>query len=385
MARLKRRGVVWYAWIPQPGGGTRLLSTNCTDKRAAERKAADMEREALDPAYAAANATTIERVLSDYRASRERLGRAEGTLSHVDVKSGHLVRVLADELDKPYARDLSHALLCTYVDRRRTEGARNTTIKKELRVFGAAWKLARRNELVDLPLDRLMPELEDDYRPRKRALAPLELVGLAAVLPAHRMASVAYMVATACDWSAVARAKPEDVSRDGSMVHIRGTKRESRDRDVPLPLPEQRTLVLWAVAHADGAIGGRLFSGWSNARRDIADACTKIGIDRCSPNDLRRTYAKWCRNAGIEPALVGPAMGHADGRMVERIYGKLTADELGQVMSHRVRLMSGTPVTTGASEGTRVSDDPSNPPQIQVRRGGIEPPTRGFSVPCSTD
>ncbi len=31
------------------------------------------------------------------------------------------------------------------------------------------------------------------------------------------------------------------------------------------------------------------------------------------------------------------------------------------------------------------SDPQPNGPEIVVRRDGIEPPTRGFSVPCSTD
>jgi integrase len=401
--RVKRRSVrdpatgkrkltkAFYAWVPDRAGGTRLVSTLCTDRRAAETRAAELEREALDPAHAAANATTVDRILDNYEASRRRLNRAEGTLHHVGVKRGHLGRVLVDVLRVGYVRDLSHAVMCKYVDIRQEEGARNTTIKKELRVFGAAWRLARRDKLVTKGLDEIMPELEDDYRPRSRWLTPWELVGLAMVLPPHRMAVVAYIAATGCDLSAVWRARPEDVRRspDGVMARIRGTKRQSRDREAPLPLAVQESLVAWALAHADGGIGGRIFSTWTNLRRDLADACTKIGVERCSPNDLRRTYAKWCRNAGIEPALVGPAMGHSDGRMVERVYGKMTSAETARLMAARVRLMSGRTGQSGVGElpgDNRASVvSPENPGETRVRRDGIEPPTRGFSVPCSTD
>jgi len=41
----------------------------------------------------------------------------------------------------------------------------------------------------------------------------------------------------------------------------------------------------------------------------------------CSPNDLRRTYATWLRAQGVEPQLIGAAMGHRDSRMVERVTG----------------------------------------------------------------
>jgi len=62
-------------------------------------------------------------------------------------------------------------------------------------------------------------------------------------------------------------------------------------------------------------------------RRDLRAACTKLKIPRCSPNDLRRTCATWLRAAGTPPHLIAPLMGHADSRMVERVYGRLEAVE----------------------------------------------------------
>jgi hypothetical protein len=35
-----------------------------------------------------------------------------------------------------------------------------------------------------------------------------------------------------------------------------------------------------------------LFPPWRNVRRDPLVACAQAGIAPCSPNDLRRTYAK---------------------------------------------------------------------------------------------
>jgi integrase len=120
----------------------------------------------------------------------------------------------------------------------------------------------------------------------------------------------------------------------------------------------------WALANAPGTEGGFLFPAWSNVRRDLHLACAKVGIPGCSPNDLRRTYGTMLREKGAEPQHIGAAMGDADSRMVERLYGKLAPGALARLL-----------------EGSVGVKKPKNP----VRRGGIEPPTRGFSVPCSTD
>jgi len=65
-----------------------------------------------------------------------------------------------------------------------------------------------------------------------------------------------------------------------------------------------------------------------NVRRDLAQACDRADIEPCTPNDLRRTCATWLRQAGAAPDLIAPVMGHADTRMVERVYGRLPVDDL---------------------------------------------------------
>lgn len=354
MSKLFRRSDsdVWYVRVPRPGGGTRKLSTGCTTKRAAEARLPELEREAVDSAYAASK-TTVQKILDDYYRSRVRLGRAKGSLHHVRVKSGHLLRLLPR-----LARDVTHQVLTQYVDRRAEEGVKSTTWCKELRVFGGAWKLARRNKLVAAPLDEIMPELHDDYSPGERALSPWELVALSTVLAPHRMAVVAFAVAAGCDPGAIARVRREDVAPDFGSVLVRGTKRKSRYRTVPLELPAQRLLVRWAVARADGA-RPLLFGPWLNVRRDLHLACSKVGIPGCSPNDLRRTFGRWLRAERVSPNLIGAAMGHADSRMVERVYGKLAPDELSAAIAGS--LMGRAPVASRDLPALPAHDDAANP------------------------
>jgi excisionase family DNA binding protein len=58
-------------------------------------------------------------------------------------------------------------------------------------------------------------------------------------------------------------------------------------------------------------------------------------IPRVSPNDLRRTLATWLRQAGVEPQLIGAMLRHTDSRLVERVYGRIPADDLGRLIDAR--------------------------------------------------
>jgi hypothetical protein len=42
-----------------------------------------------------------------------------------------------------------------------------------------------------------------------------------------------------------------------------------------------------------------------------------------SPNDLRRTYASWLKQRGVDSMVVAKLLGHTSSRMVELVYGHL--------------------------------------------------------------
>jgi hypothetical protein len=67
------------------------------------------------------------------------------------------------------------------------------------------------------------------------------------------------------------------------------------------------------------AIAEALFRPWANVRRDLAAACERAHIERCSPNDLRRTFGNWQVVAGVPLFLFAMAMGHKDTRMLKRV------------------------------------------------------------------
>ncbi len=394
-ARLFRRGKVWFAWIGQPGGGTVKRSTNCTDKKAAEKRAGELEREALDPAYAAANKATTAGACDEFLGSRQRRGRAEGTLHHYRVKLGHIVRLMPKRLD-----EVDAAACERFIEQRLNEGAAQTTVKKEIRALGATLRHARRQGTYMHVVESVIPELEDTYKPRERSLAPLEFVALISALDPLRAAHVVFIVATGARWGESVRARLEDI--DGPMVRLRGTKTKKAPRVVPVP-PVMRIALTraieWATGHSPRFGDGPLFLGWCNVRRDLAAACAKIGIAPVTPNDLRRTFATWLRMSGVTPDIIGAALGHTTSRMADLVYGRISPAALDQLITERGpalimskteahRTLSGLLMGGDGAETGVFGGSPATPPNREtlyfpVPGDGVEPPTRGFSIPSA--
>ncbi len=391
MGRLFKRGNVWFTRVPKRGGGTRKVSTGCTDKKAAEHRAGELEREAVNPAHAAANKASTADACDEFIGSRVRRGRAAGTLHHYGVKLGHIARLMPERL-----ADVDAAACERFIEARLEEGAAQTTVKKEIRALGATLRHARRRGVYMKDVEAVIPELEETYTPRTRALTPWELVALVNALSPDRAAHVVFIVATGARWSESVRARL-DVDVSAHMVRLRGTKTARALRTVPVA-PTMRSALAWAVANAPGSS----FDQWTNVRRDLGLACDEAGIARVTPNDLRRTFATWLRMSGVTPDIIGAALGHTTSRMAELVYGRIGPDDLDRLISERGPALQISEASEDACTlhcGTIVGHDvgqmghiwgsdetPADPksPYFSVPRDGIEPPTRGFSIPQET-
>jgi len=110
-----------------------------------------------------------------------------------------------------------------------------------------------------------------------------------------------------------------------------------------------------------------------------------------SPNDLRRTFASWLKQRGVDSAIVARLLGHGSTKMVDLVYGRLDLDTLAGAVAlldppQERRDKGGTNSSgrRGRSGRKAIGDSPSENRRILVPQGGVEPPTRGFSVRCST-
>ena len=132
-----------------------------------------------------------------------------------------------------------------------------------------------------------------------------------------------------------------------------------------------------------------------------------------TPNDLRLTFASWLVQARESLFVVATLLGHSSTRMVELVYGRLDHATLASAIAklpggpgsapsapsaanedchagvtHAVRNagehgIHGTTIAQAAivnSVETALTSTES-----VVPRDGVEPPTRGFSVRCSTN
>lgn len=414
MPRIFRRGGVYYAWVPKPGGGTQKRTTHCTDREAALIRAAELEREAVDPEGAAAAKATLadalELLIRD-RASKVKAGKkSAATVEFYQKKSGVLLDGLAAVLRRSpsapiYLREVKARVVDDYIVQRRDDGARESTIHKELTTWRAAMRIAKRREIWRGDIDAVFPKgFSPEYEPKGRYVAPHEipLLHRAIVRPqattrhslsptqldslraryamgenrkalaaafsistatvwslcareqsappviGHGLfALVAYAIATGAEPAAVWRARRSDAAPDLSMCRVHGSKNKHRrgekgkGRPVPLPLLGFRWLLAYALKYAPG--DDLLFpaSMQHTVRRELAAACERAGIETITLTDCRRTHGKWLRLSGVAPSAIGPSLGHADSRMADLVYGRATADELAAVQIGQIEAAGG--------------------------------------------
>lgn len=342
--RLYQRGRIWWTQYYDPEGRRHDVSTKCRDRDAALEVATRIERDGANPKASAQNAATVGDACQLYLKNKRRLitrdKRSAESLEFFETKIGNVERIL--QKDGPVRLvDLLPKHLDAYVEAREQEpgaAAGSTvsahTIKKELVAFRQALELMKREGLFDGEVNPLFPaDHTAEYEPRDRALDRDELSRLIqALLPVpgeqhrpladgDRAARVAFLVATAARWSGSERCMRADVAPDLSWVRLRETKTKAAERVVPIVTAEQKVLLDFAVRNAGGT--DRLFRPWDSKSRDFVRACERARIERCSPNDLRRTMATWMRAAGASPDVIGMVMGHTTARMVETVYARL--------------------------------------------------------------
>lgn len=323
-----RGGVIWVRCDPVT---RKPRSTSCRDTKAAELWRAEREKIASNPDYAASLTATlgtwVVKVLEKKRAER-----AEGTVHMYEVKLGHLVRLWGADL--PLA-GITSERVDEYISTRSAEGAKNNTIARELTGLRQILRHAKRGRAFHGTLDQILPVgFSAGYEPVKRTLARTDLPKLwAALRDDTERAWVGFVLATAADVGDVERALPTDYDPARNVVRIRGTKTDTRDDEVPI-LPHVQELFDFART--------RLPISWPRASKGLGDACKRAGIPHLSPKDLRRTAASWLVAAGADQRNVGRFLRHKSDAMVRKVYGQLTATQLGALLESSSKTLQST-------------------------------------------
>jgi len=252
-----------------------------------------------------------------------RLDRSEATVVCYEQKAGHLVRLMGEVELKALHVDHVHA----YARRRLSEGAARETVRKDLVVLRGALQLARDRGLVAKAPDEVIPRFRASYKPRQRWMKVEELSELLRNLEDKWQRWVMVAVFTGARLSEVESLRWRDVDFESKQIHIRGTKTQRADRKIPL----HRELAELLKPH-QGKSGEAVAGKWHNVRRDLGLACAKARIEPVTPNDLRRTFASWLKQAGQDSLAVGRLLGHTSSRMVELVYGHLDQRSLSRAV-----------------------------------------------------
>lgn len=349
--------VWWASWTEE--GITVRRSTKCSTKAAAELVCARWERERADPIYAAANDATFGEearlFLMSCASAVERGKMAAPTLSMYRQKAGTLVRIIGAST-RLGAFDGSTFSL--YLDARRVDYAHATdkvitesTLYKEWVTFRGILKQAWRAQRFGRDPAALKPShFGPEYKPRETALTLEQCNALLMALPDARRGVVAFALSTGARRSEVFAARAGDVGEYCETVRLRGTKTDAAARTIPVPSPMRARL----------ALASPPFKPWGNARRDLAAACAAAGVPAVTWNDLRRTFASLLVQAGVAPHLVAKLLGHTTTVMVDKVYGRQTAESLAGLIEAsfrepRVNQKKATRGTSGRTKRTRKS------------------------------
>jgi integrase len=326
--------VWWATWTEDKR--TVRRSTGCSTKSAAEIVLARWERERADPVYAAANDATFgeeaRRFLMACNGAVERGKMAPETLGMYRQKAGALVRLIGAD-----ARlgTFDGSTFQQYIDARRADFAESTgktitesTLYKEWITFRGILKQAWRAQRFGRDPAALKPShFGPEYKPRETALTWPQTVALLDALPELRARPVAFALGTGARRREVFAAQAGDVDTSAWTVRLRGTKTDAADATIPIPR------LMRHLAES----GSPPFARWPNARRDLAITCAAIGIPRVTWNDLRRTFASLLVQAGVAPHLVAKLLRHKTTAMIDRVYGRQTAESLAGLIDAQIR------------------------------------------------
>lgn len=332
MSRIYKRGDAYWGDFQALDGRRVRLSLRTQDRVVAKERLRAAELAAADP-----RAGEQPRPLSaalDYLIAVACNDRSAATRSFYEQKARHLIRVLGDVA----IESIDRAAVAAYAKTRIDEGAHPHTVGKELIALRRALKEQHEIRPLPRPPGEVMITWRSHYQPITRYHTPEQFAALLQAAPPARQLWIVIAVYTGGNLSEVTKIDRTHVDLAAGTLRIPGTKRQARNRLQPIAEPLRPWLAAHLEAHRDPATGavrpGPIVGPWRNATRDLAQYCARAGVPRVTTNDLRRTYASWLKQAGVDSSAVAALMGHTSTRMVDLVYGKLAPATLRAAVAH---------------------------------------------------
>jgi integrase len=403
MGNLHKRNGVFYADYIDRNGQRQQPSLRTRDREVARAKLRDLELQTTDRSP---HQTEDLSDALDYFTDVTLAGRPAGTVRSYKQKACHLHRLLDGTLLDAMKREHVERYIATRIG----EGAHTHSVHKELVVLRGALKSAKERDRFHGSLD-VVPRFGAGYEPRRTYLTPEQFMRLTESIV--RPIGTAATDAQRARWEArkvrrtlyvllIALASPRkgeiEAMRWEQHVHLgRGFVQVPKGKTRSRPIAIHPVLRLWLETYQQTS--GPVVEPWGNVSRDLPAICERAGVPRCTPNDLRRTFASWLVQQGESLFVVSRLLGHSSTRMVELVYGQLDEATLARAIdklpggSHAGYTNTLPNRVTGGAIGTS-STAPTISNSVEdsvisstsgVPRDGVEPPTRGFSVPLPNE
>ncbi len=311
----KRKRFWWCSTDPITG---RAKSTGCTDLEAAKAWKRERERLKFDPTHARQQTATFGEWAAKLIAMKAQV------LKPISVRAypkffGHWVRLIPESM---VLNRIDPGTCDDFIALRRKDGVTDYTIGKEITAMVTLLRYAKRSGCYAGDPGSLRPiDFVAQHVKRSRALTEPEFTRLMWQLSAHRQAFVCLCVALGCRRSEAFRILPTDIGP--AEVFIGGTKTDEARRTVPI-LSKFRPLIDRAIPYLP------LPPLW-NLNRELWAACDAAGIERVSPNDLRRTHATWLKEGGVDSDVVRRLLGHTTTGLVDTVYGRPRVEKLAEL------------------------------------------------------
>ncbi len=360
MGTLYKRGKTYYADFVDRHRQRRQVSLRTTDREVAKVRLRDLEFSTTDsgPHTSQALGDAL-----DWFTGTVHAGSPEGTRGSYEQKARHLTRLLGADVKLDA---LTKDRVLRYTAERLKEGASRHSIHKELVTLRGALKAARERTppMFHGETAAIVPEWDAKYEPRRTFLSAEQFMKLTEhlvpPLPAkakqktiddaeERRARRTFF----CVMIALASPRIGELEKMTWQEHVNRRQNQIRipkGKTVSRPVAIHPMLREWLeVFGARAGWTGPVLEPWGSCRRDLANACTRAGIPKVTPNDLRRTFASWLVQAGESLFVVATLLGHNSTRMVEKVYGRLDQRTLDNAIS---KLPGYRPEVSG-DDGTR--------------------------------
>ncbi len=369
---LYKRGNLWWTRFTAPNGERVSRSTGTEEKKRAQEYEDHLKSEAwrvykLGEKPRRTWKEAVVRWLQE-RASKADAKKDLGKLRWLD---NYLGTLYLDEVNRDVVDAIKH---------KRLEIASTSTANRYLALIRAILRAARDEwEWIDhIPAIKLYKE------PRKRVrwLRPDEAQRLLSELPRHLQLMAIFSLATGLRQSNVSYLRWDQVDLERGYAWIHPDESKS-GRAINVPLNNDALAVLHEVQGEDRDYCF-VYQGKPVERTSTKAwhaALKRAGIENFRWHDLRHTWASWHVQNGTSLQELQELGGWASFEMVLR-YAHLAKGQLKRVANNVGGTIGTNLVQSQKVKSPAVSSEAF---RIMVPRGGIEPPTRGFSILCSTD